>query len=152
MQFYSYTNHKSDISFPSFVCCGFSSCRVPSSPNFSNGWMNTWMSGGGQEEALQALNGGDRGHPCVCRYAVWTLVTRKSTKMIETHGTNTLLAGTGWYCFSGVAGGGEVGETTHRCRPFFTHIHLPIDSEAQLAKNKVHNGLNFSYYVVHTWD
>lgn len=34
---------------------------------------------------------------------------------------------------------GEGGETAHRFHPFFTHIHLSIDSEAQLAKNKDNN-------------
>lgn len=45
---------------------------------------------------------------------------------------------------------GEGGETTHKPRRFFTHIHLPVVSEAQLAKKhrSAQNGLNFSYSVV----
>lgn len=35
-------------------------------------------------------------------------------------------------------GEGEGGETTHRPHRFFTHIHLPVVSEAQLAKKTVH--------------
>lgn len=43
---------------PLFCFLWFSSCRVSNTPYFSNGWMKTWMSGGGQEESEEALKSG----------------------------------------------------------------------------------------------
>lgn len=103
-------------------------------------WMNENMSewgktrGGGWGVAGPAK--GDRGHPCVCQYAVWTLVTKKSPWKKKPSGTNWLLVGTCWYCFSGSGRTGGRGWNNTQVPTLLTHIHLSIDLEAQLAKWK----------------
>lgn len=47
---------------------------------------------------------------------------------------------------------GEGNETTHRSHPFFTHIHLLIDSEAQLAKKKQQKNKQKKNIKVHKMD
>lgn len=78
---------------------------------------------------------------------------KENTEMIKNQ-WDKLTVGWNWLVpLYGVRPEGEGGETTHRPHPFFTHIHLPVNSEAQLAKKKkknqsAQNGLNFSYSVV----
>ena len=102
--------------------------------------MKTWVSGGRQEEAdevLQALRRGTEAiHVSVSMLCEHWWPGRAHGEKKKTSGTNWLLAGTGWYCFSGSDRTGGRGWNNTQVPTLLTHTHLSIDSEAQLAKRK----------------
>lgn len=115
-----------------------------------NEWRRTRGAGGGVCGPLKRRSRPIRVSVSMLCEHWWPGRAEGNTETIETSETNSWLEPVGT-AFRGLRPEGEWGDTTHRPRPFVTHLHLPIDSEARLAKNMKLHKIDF-YSVVYTCD